>query len=106
MDIRKRRFKLANITGGLSGPCVKPIALRMVWQVHRALPSVPLIGMGGIMTATDAIEFLLVGATAVSVGTATFVNPLASIHVVEGLENYLSENEIGDVRELIGAVET
>ena len=77
IDIKKRKFKLANITGGLSGPAVKPVALRCVWQVHRALPNVPLIGMGGIVNATDAIEFLLAGATAVAVGTATFVNPTA-----------------------------
>ena len=104
IDIRKRKFRLANITGGLSGPAIKPIALRCVWQVHRALPNVPLIGMGGIMSATDAIEFLLAGATAVAVGTATFVNPTASTDIVTGLENYLVENGIGDVNELIGAV--
>ncbi len=106
VDIRKRKFRLANITGGLSGPAVKPVALRLVWQVHRALPDVPLIGMGGIMTATDAIEFLLVGATAVAVGTATFVNPTAVMHVVRGLEKYLEENGIAEVGELVGAVET
>ena len=106
VDIRKRKFRLANITGGLSGPAVKPVALRLVWQVHRALPDVPLIGMGGIMTATDAIEFLLVGATAVAVGTATFVNPTAVMDVVRGLEKYLEENGIAEVSELVGAVET
>lgn len=106
IDIKKRRFRLANITGGLSGPAVKPIALRLVWQVHRALPDVPLIGMGGIMTATDAIEFLLAGATAVAVGTATFVNPTAVMDVVHGLETYLRENDIADVNELIGAVQS
>ena len=85
IDIRKRKFRLANITGGLSGPAVKPVALRCVWQVHRALPNVPLIGMGGVMTAADAIEFLLAGATAVAVGTATFVNPTAATDMVAGL---------------------
>ncbi len=105
IDIRKRKFRLANITGGLSGPAVKPVALRCVWQVHRALPNVPLIGMGGIMSATDAIEFLLAGATAVAVGTATFVNPTAVTDVVTGLEKYLAENGIEDVNELIGAVQ-
>lgn len=105
IDIRRRKFRLANITGGLSGPAVKPVALRCVWQVHRALPNVPLIGMGGIMTATDAVEFLLAGATAVAVGTATFVNPTAVIDVVAGLEKYLRENDIADVNELVGAVE-
>jgi dihydroorotate dehydrogenase (NAD+) catalytic subunit len=104
IDIRKRKFRLANITGGLSGPAVKPVALRCVWQVHRALPNVPLIGMGGIMSATDAIEFLLAGATAVAVGTATFVNPTASTDIVAGLEKYLIENGIADVNELVGAV--
>ena len=104
IDIKKRRFRLANITGGLSGPAVKPVALRCVWQVHRALPDVPLIGMGGIQTATDAVEFLLAGATAVAVGTATFVNPTAATDVVSGLERYLEENGISNVKELIGAV--
>ncbi len=104
IDIKKRKFKLANITGGLSGPAVKPVALRCVWQVHRALPDVPLIGMGGIASATDAIEFLLAGATAVAVGTATFVNPTASTDIVSGIENYLEENDIQDVNELVGAV--
>ena len=105
IDVRKRRFRLANVTGGLSGPAVKPVALRCVWQVHRALPDVPLIGMGGIMSATDAIEFLLAGATAVAVGTATFVNPTAVTDVVTGIEVYLTENGIEDVNELVGAVE-
>jgi len=105
IDVRKRKFRLANVTGGLSGPAVKPVALRCVWQVHQALPRVPLIGMGGIMTATDAVEFLLAGATAVAVGTATFVNPASVIDVITGLEQYLADNGIADVNELIGAVE-
>ena len=105
IDVRKRKFRLANITGGLSGPAIKPVALRCVWQIHRALPDVPLIGMGGIMSATDAIEFLLAGATAVAVGTATFVNPTAVTDVVAGIEAYLAENGIEDVNELVGAVE-
>ncbi len=104
IDVRKRKFRLANVTGGLSGPAVKPVALRCVWQVHRALPDVPLIGMGGIMTATDAVEFLLAGATAIAVGTATFVNPTAVTDVVRGIEAYLTENGIADVNELVGAV--
>ena len=104
IDIKKRKFRLANITGGLSGPAIKPVALRCVWQVRRALPSVPLIGMGGIASVTDAIEFLLAGATAVAVGTATFVNPTASTDLVSGLTRYLEENGIDDVNELIGAV--
>lgn len=105
IDIRKRKFRLANITGGLSGPAVKPVALRLVWQVHQAMPDVPLIGMGGIMTASDAVEFLLAGATAVAVGTATFVNPTTVTDVVGDLEEYLRDNGIADVNELIGAVE-
>ncbi len=104
IDIKKRKFRLANITGGLSGPAIKPVALRCVWQVHRALPYVPLIGMGGIVNVTDAIEFLLAGATAVAIGTATFVNPTASTDLVKGLERYLEENSIENVNELIGAV--
>ena len=104
IDIRKRKFRLANVTGGLSGPAIKPVALRCVWQVHRALPNIPLIGMGGIVSITDAIEFLLAGATAVAVGTATFVNPTATTDMVSGLERYLQENGIEDVNELIGAV--
>ena len=105
IDAKKRRFKLANRTGGLSGPAVKPIALRMVWQVHQALPTLPIIGMGGIMNAIDAIEFMLAGATAVAVGTATFVNPLASIQIVDGIEKWLADYVVSDVNELIGAVE-
>ncbi len=104
IDIKKRKFRLANKTGGLSGPAIKPIALRCVWQVHRALPNVPLIGMGGIVSVTDVIEFLLAGATAVAIGTATFVNPTATTDMVTGLERYLEENGIEDVNELIGAV--
>ena len=106
IDIRKRKFRLANITGGLSGPAVKPIALRLVWQVHQAFPEIPLIGMGGIMTAPDAVEFLLAGATAVAVGTATFVNPTAALDVARGLEQFLEENDIADVNELVGAVQS
>ncbi len=104
IDPRTRRFRLANKTGGLSGPCIKPIALRMVYQVHAALPSIPIIGMGGISSGLDAVEFMLAGATAVAVGTATFVSPLACVHVVEGIRRFLEENQIEDVRDLIGAV--
>ncbi len=105
IDARRRRFKLANTTGGLSGPAVKPIALRCVWQVHRALPRVPLVGMGGIMSPLDAIEFILAGATAVAVGTATFVTPTAALDIARGMEAYLTEQGIADVNELVGAVE-
>lgn len=105
IDARRRRFRIANITGGLSGPAVKPIALRCVWQVHRALPDVPLIGMGGIMTGTDAAEFLLAGATAVAVGTATFVTPTAALDVLHGLSAFMDDQGVSDVGELIGAVQ-
>ena len=105
IDVRKRKFRLANITGGLSGPAIKPIALRLVWQVHRALPHIPLIGMGGVMTATDVVEFLLAGATAVAVGTATFVNPTSVTDIARGVEAWMHANDVADVHELIGAVQ-
>lgn len=104
IDVRKRKFRLANVTGGLSGPAIKPIALRMVWQVHNALPDAPLVGMGGIMTGTDAVEFMLAGATAVAVGTATFVRPTATTDVVAGIEEYMTREGVEDINELIGAV--
>jgi dihydroorotate dehydrogenase (NAD+) catalytic subunit len=104
IDAKTRRFKLANITGGLSGPAVKPVALRMVWQVAQALPRLPIIGMGGITNATDAVEFILAGATAVSVGTANFLNPFSTINVIEGLEKWLCDNDVADVNHLIGTV--
>ena len=103
IDLKSRRPVLANITGGLSGPAIKPIALRMVWQVAKAV-EVPVIGIGGIMTATDALEFLLAGATAVQVGTASFLDPGAAGRIVREMEQYLVDNGIGDVRELIGAL--
>ncbi|HWR59465.1 MAG TPA: dihydroorotate dehydrogenase [Thermodesulfovibrionales bacterium] len=105
IDIGARRPKLANITGGLSGPAVKPVALRMVWEVHRAV-KIPIIGMGGIMSADDAVEFLLAGATAVAVGTANFVNPLVTGDIIDGLERYMRDNNISELKELIGALET
>lgn len=103
IDAKKRQFRLANITGGLSGPAIKPIALFHIMRIAQTV-SVPVIGMGGIMNATDAIEFLLAGATAVAVGTVSFVNPTAAIDVAEGIAAYLSENGFSDVREIIGAV--
>jgi len=105
IDLQKRRPVLANMTGGLSGPAIKPVALRMVWQVARAV-SVPIIGIGGIMTATDALEFMLAGATAVQVGTASFLDPSAAETIAREMEEYLEENGIADVKELIGALET
>lgn len=104
IDIHKREFALANKTGGLSGPAVKPVAVRMVYQVSKAV-KLPIIGMGGIMTGEDAIEFLMAGATAVSVGTANFNNPAASVEVVKGIEEYMSRYEIADINEIIGCVE-
>jgi len=103
IDINTRRPILANITGGLSGPAIKPVALRMVWQVSRAV-KVPLIGIGGIMNATDALEFILAGATAIQVGTASFLNPAAAEEIAAGMESWLVENRVSDIRELVGAL--
>lgn len=103
IDINRRTFALANKTGGMSGPAVKPIAVRMVYQVANSV-SLPIIGMGGIATAEDALEFIMAGATAVSVGTANFFNPYATEEVAAGIEKFLEKNQIGDIRELIGVV--
>ena len=103
IDVRTRKPVLARVVGGLSGPAVKPVALRMVWQVHNAV-KVPLLGMGGISTAEDAIEFLLAGATAVAVGTANFVNPHAVEDVIDGIRAYCIEQGVQDVNELIGGL--
>lgn len=103
IDIRRRTFALANQTGGLSGPAIHPVAVRMVYQTAQAV-KLPIIGMGGIRTAEDALEMILAGATAVSVGTANFENPTASIGIAEGIEAYMSENHVEDIRTLIGAV--
>ncbi|MBC8434013.1 MAG: dihydroorotate dehydrogenase [Desulfobacterales bacterium] len=105
IDIESRRPKLANITGGLSGPAIKPIALRMVWQVAQSV-KIPVIGVGGIMNAKDALEFLVAGAAAVQIGTANFINPRATLDVIEGIESYLIEKEISDIYEIIGSLET
>ena len=103
IDINKRSFALANKTGGLSGPAVKPIAVRMVYQVANAV-KLPIIGMGGITNYEDAMEFILAGASAVSVGTANFSNPYATLEVVKGIESYMKKYGFDDIRELIGAV--
>lgn len=103
IDPWTRSFKLASRTGGLSGPAIKPVALRMVWEVAQAV-DVPIIGMGGIMNALDAVEFLLAGARAVAVGTANFVNPLAPIEIIEGIEDYLVRTGARDVNEIVGSV--
>ncbi|HPA14946.1 MAG TPA: dihydroorotate dehydrogenase [Desulfobacterales bacterium] len=104
IDIDTRRPKLANITGGLSGPAIKPIALRMVWQTVQCV-KIPVIGVGGIMNAKDALEFLIAGATAVQVGTANFVNPRATTDIIEGIEAFLVENKISRLADLIGTLE-
>ncbi|WP_420227177.1 dihydroorotate dehydrogenase [Pigmentiphaga litoralis] len=104
IDIRTRRPKLGNVMGGMSGPAVKPIVVRMVYQCHRAV-SIPIIGCGGISTADDAVEFMLAGATAVQVGTATFIRPTAMIDVIDGLGAFCRQQGMTDLRSLIGAVE-
>jgi len=103
IDIHKRTFALANRTGGVSGPIVKPVAVRMVYQASHAV-KIPVIGMGGIATAEDAIEFLLAGATAVSVGAVNFMNPYATVEILEGIEQYMTKYGVEDIQELIGAV--
>ena len=103
IDIERRRFVLANKTGGMSGPAIKPVAVRMVWQCANAV-QIPIIGMGGIATAEDAVEFLMAGATAVAVGAMNFVNPYATQEITDGLERFLADHRIGDVTEIIGCV--
>lgn len=103
IDINRRTFALANKTGGVSGPCVKPIAVRMVYQAAQAV-NIPIIGMGGIQNAEDALEFIMAGATAVSIGTANFVNPYATVETIRGIEAYMEKNKIEDIRDLIGIV--
>ena len=103
IDINTRKPLLGNITGGLSGPAVKPVALRMVWQVAKAV-KVPIIGLGGIMNATDAVEFLLAGATAVQIGTANFIDPQITIKVIDGINDYLKRHGYNSVQEIIGLV--
>lgn len=105
VDLERRRPVLANITGGLSGPAIKPIALRMVWQVAKVV-KIPVIGIGGIMNAVDALEFILAGATAVQVGTASFVNPGAAQEIAAGMERWLVEHAESDIKSLIGALES
>jgi dihydroorotate dehydrogenase (NAD+) catalytic subunit len=105
VDLKTRTPHLKNITGGLSGPAIKPIALRMVWQVVQRI-FIPVIGIGGIMTAEDALEFLIVGAKAVQIGTANFINPRATLDVIEGMQNYLIENKINDINEIMGTFQS
>ena len=101
VDLKTRKPHLKNITGGLSGPAIKPVALRMAWQVLQKV-SIPVIGIGGIMTAEDALEFLILGAKAVQIGTANFVNPYATIDIIEGIKIYLADNKIKDINDIIG----
>lgn len=103
IDAKRRKPILSTITGGLSGACVKPIALRMVWQVAKAV-KVPVVGLGGIMSATDAIEFLLAGASAVQIGTANFIDPAITVKVVDGINEYLDENHFSSVKDIIGLI--
>ena len=104
IDAEKRKPVLSTVTGGLSGPAVKPVALRMVWQVSKAV-KIPVVGMGGIMNARDAIEFLLAGATAIEVGTANFIDPQITIKIIEGINEYLDRHGYSSVKEIIGALE-
>ena len=103
IDIETRRPRLSNITGGLSGPAIKPVAVRMVWESHNKV-KIPIIGMGGITDAGDAMEFMLAGATAVAVGTANFINPHVAESIITGIEDYLKRKGIGDVKEIIGGM--
>ncbi len=104
VDVKSRRPLLAMVTGGLSGPAIKPIALRMVWQVAQAV-KIPVIGIGGIANTDDAIEFMLAGASAVQVGTALFKDPYIPLQIISGIEKYIEENGISDIREIIGGLQ-
>jgi dihydroorotate dehydrogenase (NAD+) catalytic subunit len=104
IDVETRRPKLAGVVGGLSGPAIHPVAVRAVHEVHRALPTVPIIGQGGVESATDAVQLILAGASAVAVGTANFVNPRASLDVLSGIASYMERHQVASVADLIGAV--
>lgn len=103
IDAEKMKPTLSTITGGLSGPAIKPVALRMVWQVAKAV-KIPVIGMGGIMNATDAIEFFLAGATAIQVGTASFIDPMAAVKIIDGIQSYLEKKGLNDIHDIIGYI--
>ncbi len=105
IDVETRRPKLANVTGGLTGPCIKPIAIKLVWEAAKAV-KIPIIGMGGIQDATDAIEFLMAGASAVAVGTANFYEPQTALQVIAGIRSFMERKGIQDVREIVGSVIT
>ncbi|MBI1953762.1 MAG: dihydroorotate dehydrogenase [Candidatus Omnitrophica bacterium] len=104
VDPARWKPRIATVTGGLSGPAIRPVALRMVWQVHRALPKIPLIGIGGILTAADAVEFMLCGASAFQVGTANYVNPQAPVEILQGLRTYLTERKLVSAKKLVGGL--
>lgn len=104
INAETRKPVLSTVTGGLSGPAIKPVALRMVWKVYKAV-KIPIFGIGGIMNATDAIEFILAGSTAIQVGTANFIDPLVSLKIIDGIEEYLHRHNIATVAELVGALE-
>lgn len=103
IDVRKRKSKLANMTGGLSGPAIRPVAVRMVWEAAKTV-NVPIIGIGGIMKADDALEFIIAGASAVQIGTASFVNPAAAMDIVRDMENFMAEEKIEKITDLIGSI--
>ncbi len=105
IDLKTRMPHLKNITGGLSGPAIKPVALRMVWQVAQRV-AIPVIGIGGIMTAEDALEFMVAGATAVQIGTANFINPRATIEIIDGIRHYLRDNKIKKINDIVGTLRT
>jgi len=103
INAETRKPLLSTVTGGLSGPAVKPIALRMVWQVSQAV-KIPVIGLGGIMNATDAIEFFLAGASAIQVGTANFIDPLATVKIIDGIDQYLNRHHFNSINDIIGCL--
>lgn len=103
IDVERRSSRLSIGTGGLSGPCVKPVALRMVWQVAKAV-NIPVVGLGGIMNATDAIEFLMAGATAIEVGTANFIDPSVTMKIIDGMNQWLDDHHVADVNDIIGVI--
>jgi len=104
IDIETRRPKLANVTGGLTGPCIKPIAIKLVWEAAKAV-KIPIIGMGGIQNAADAIEFMMAGASAVAVGTANFYEPQTALQVIAGIREFMERRGLKDVREIVGSVQ-
>ena len=104
IDINKRRPMLANNTGGLSGPAIKPVAVRMVYQVAQAV-NIPILGMGGIVNGEDAIEFMLAGANAISIGAGNFIDPYTSVNTVKGIEDYMKKYQIDDINSIVGSVE-